>query len=154
MKKSIIILLILFLFTIICCIDNNTNIVTKNGFTMYLDDSKLLTLNKEMEFPVIINDYEGSINMAPILTEYSWPINIRAVLVDADTPDVPITMASAVFTHDTDKTEQEQITAIQEYEDLLVQYNEIGDDASDNHAYLVVNDDSIADLTDYVEPAI
>ena len=103
---------------------------------------------------VIINDYEGSINMAPILTDYSWPMNLRAVLVDADSPDTPITMASAVFTHDTDKTEQEQLDAVAEYQEFLVAYNAIGDVTSDNHAYLVVNDDSIADLTDYIEPAI
>ena len=92
--------------------------------------------------------------MAPILTDYSWPINVRAVLVDADSPDTPITMASAVFTHDTDKTQQEQLDAVAEYQELLIEYNAIGDDTSDNHAYFVVNDDSIADLTDYIEPAI
>jgi hypothetical protein len=103
---------------------------------------------------VIINDYEGSINMAPILTDYSWPINIRAVLVDADSPEVPITMASGVFTHDTDKTQQEQLDAINDYYGYLIALNAVADDTTDNHAYLVINDDSIADLTDYVEPAI
>lgn len=36
----------------------NVNVVTKEKFTLYLDKDKLITLNKEMEFPVIIKDYE------------------------------------------------------------------------------------------------
>ncbi len=37
----------------------NINVVTKDKFTMYVDDSKYITLNEEMEFPVIINNYEN-----------------------------------------------------------------------------------------------
>lgn len=37
----------------------NINIVTKDSFTMYVGDEKLITLNKEMEFPVIINNFEN-----------------------------------------------------------------------------------------------
>ena len=37
----------------------NINIVTKEKFTIYNDKDKYITLNKEMEFPVIINNYEN-----------------------------------------------------------------------------------------------
>ena len=36
----------------------NINIITKDTFSMYDGDTKIITLDKEMEFPVIINDYE------------------------------------------------------------------------------------------------
>ena len=37
----------------------NINIITKDSFTMYVDDDKYLTLEEKEEFPVLINDYEG-----------------------------------------------------------------------------------------------
>lgn len=36
----------------------NKNIVTKDGFILYKDDNPYISLNKGMEFPIIINDYE------------------------------------------------------------------------------------------------
>ena len=37
----------------------NINIVTNDSFTMYIDDDKYITMDKEMEFPVIINNYDN-----------------------------------------------------------------------------------------------
>ena len=37
----------------------NKNIVTKEGFVLYDDTNKFISFNKEMEFPIIINDYDN-----------------------------------------------------------------------------------------------
>ena len=37
----------------------NENIITKDEFTMYLDDKEIYTFKKSMEFPIIIKNYEG-----------------------------------------------------------------------------------------------
>ena len=37
----------------------NKNVVTNDTFTLYNDNKKVYTLNKQMEFPIIINDYEN-----------------------------------------------------------------------------------------------
>lgn len=36
----------------------NENIITKDEFTMYLDDKEIYTFKKSMEFPIIIKNYE------------------------------------------------------------------------------------------------
>ena len=37
----------------------NENIVTKNNFTLYLDDKEIYKFNESMEFPIIIKNYEN-----------------------------------------------------------------------------------------------
>lgn len=37
----------------------NINVITKDSFTLYDDDNKAFEINKEMEFPVIINNYNN-----------------------------------------------------------------------------------------------
>ena len=37
----------------------NKNVVMKEGFTLYDDEKEIVSFNKEMEFPIIINDYEN-----------------------------------------------------------------------------------------------
>ncbi len=37
----------------------NKNVVTKDGFTLYDDDKEVISFNKGMEFPIIINNYEN-----------------------------------------------------------------------------------------------
>ena len=37
----------------------NENIITNKEFTLYDKDKKIITLNEEMEFPIIIKDYEN-----------------------------------------------------------------------------------------------
>ena len=73
----------------------NINIVTKDNFTIYLDDDKLITLNKEMEFPVIINNYND---------KYYVEYNNKLVNISKD--DVSKTIEK----NNTDKKNQSKIT--------------------------------------------
>ena len=73
----------------------NSNIVTKDSFTMYLDNDKYLTLDKEMEFPIIINNYDD---------KYYVEYNNKLVSISKD--DVSKTVESK----NTDKKSQSKIT--------------------------------------------
>ena len=75
----------------------NTNIVTKDKFTINVDDNKYLTFNKSMEFPVIINDYED---------KYYVEYNNRLVNISKD--DVEKTKESK----NTDKKNQAKMTTL------------------------------------------
>lgn len=75
----------------------NINIVTKDKFTMYVDDEKLITLNKEMEFPVLINNYEGK-----------YYVEYNNTLVNISKDDVSKTKENK----NTDKKNQAKMTTL------------------------------------------
>ena len=75
----------------------NTNIVTKDKFTISLDDKKLITLNKEMEFPVIINNYENK-----------YYVEYQDMLVNISKDDVSKTKDNK----NTDKKNQAKMTTL------------------------------------------
>ena len=75
----------------------NTNIVTKESFTMYLEDEKLITLNKEMEFPILINNYNGK-----------YYVEYNNMLVNISKDDVSKTKENK----NTDKKNQSKITTL------------------------------------------
>ena len=75
----------------------NSNIVTKDKFTIYLGDEKLLTLNKEMEFPIIINNYENK-----------YYVEYNDMLVSISKDDVNKTKENK----NTDKKNQSKITTL------------------------------------------
>ena len=75
----------------------NINIVTKDKFTINVGDEKYLTLEKEMEFPVIINNYDN---------KYYVEYNNRLVNISKD--DVKETKENK----NTDKKNQSKITTL------------------------------------------
>ena len=75
----------------------NTNIVTKDSFTIYLDGDKFITINKSMEFPVIINNYND---------KYYVEYNNRLVSIKKD--DIQSTKESK----NTDKKNQSKMTTL------------------------------------------
>ncbi len=75
----------------------NINIVTKDEFTMYLDDEKLLSLNETMEFPVIINNFEDK-----------YYVEYKGMLVSIKKDDVKETKENK----NTDKKNQAKITTL------------------------------------------
>ena len=75
----------------------NINIVTKKGFTMYDGNEKVITLNKEMEFPVIINNFEN---------KYYVEYNNRLVSISKD--DVSKTLEKK----NTEKKNQSKMTTL------------------------------------------
>ncbi len=75
----------------------NINIVTKDSFTLYLDKDKLITINKEMEFPVIINNYENK-----------YYVEYNNMLVNISKDDVSKTKDNK----NTDKKNQAKITTL------------------------------------------
>ena len=75
----------------------NINIVTQNSFSMYDGDNKIITLDKEMEFPVIINNYDD---------KYYVEYNNRLVGISKD--DVSKTIEHK----NTDKKNQSKITTL------------------------------------------
>ena len=75
----------------------NTNIVTKDEFTMNVGEDKYITLKKSMKFPVIINNYNN---------RYYVEYNNRLVSISKD--DVENTESS----NNTDKKNQSKITTL------------------------------------------
>ena len=75
----------------------NINIVTKDSFTLYLDKDKLVTINKEMEFPVIINNYENK-----------YYVEYNNMLVNISKDDVSKTKENK----NTDKKNQAKMTTL------------------------------------------
>ncbi len=75
----------------------NINIVTKDKFTIYLDDQKLITLDKSMEFPVIINNYEDK-----------YYVEYNDMLVNISKDDVEKTKENK----NTEKKNQAKITTL------------------------------------------
>ena len=75
----------------------NINIVTKDNFTMYLDDDKYITLDESKEFPVIINNYED---------KYYVEYNNHLVSISKD--DIIKTKDNK----NTEKTNQSKITTL------------------------------------------
>ena len=75
----------------------NINVVTKDSFTMYVGKDKLITLNKEMEFPVIINNYENK-----------YYVEYNGMLVNIAKDDVSKTKDNK----NTDKKNQSKITTL------------------------------------------
>lgn len=82
----------------------------KYGRTIYLKD----------EGGIEVNDYESSANIFPILCEFALPINIRAALIDADSHDVILTQASAVFTRESTAYVPEQYSHLRRYYQALL----------------------------------
>lgn len=98
-------------------------------------------LKQEGEFEV--NDIERSTNVFPLLTEYAFPLNIRAVLIDADNHSLILTQASAVFTRESVLSTEEQHERIAAYCNELVndsdaENNDIN--TEDMHGYVAVNE--------------
>jgi peptidoglycan/xylan/chitin deacetylase (PgdA/CDA1 family) len=75
----------------------NINIITKDSFTMYDGDNKLITLNKEMEFPVIINNFENK-----------YYVEYNGMLVSIKKDEVSKTKENK----NTDKKNQSKITTL------------------------------------------
>lgn len=75
----------------------NINVVTKDSFTLYNGDNKLITLNKEMEFPVIINNYENK-----------YYVEYNNMLVSISKDDV----SKTIDNKNTDKKNQSKITTL------------------------------------------
>ncbi len=75
----------------------NSNIVTKDTFTMYVDDNKLITLNKEMEFPILINNFEDK-----------YYVEYNNMLVSISKDDVSKTKENK----NTDKKNQSKMTTL------------------------------------------
>ncbi len=75
----------------------NINIVTKDEFTMYVGENKLITLKKEMEFPVIINNYENK-----------YYVEYNGMLVNIKKDEVSKTKENK----NTDKKNQAKITTL------------------------------------------
>ena len=75
----------------------NKNIVTKDKFTMYDGDKKIISLNKEMEFPIIINNYEDK-----------YYVEYNNTLVNIHKDDVSETKDS----NNTDKKNQSKMTTL------------------------------------------
>ncbi len=75
----------------------NINIVTKDEFTMYDGENKMMSLNQEMEFPVIINNYDNK-----------YYVEYNNMLVSIDKDDV----SKTVEKKNTDKKNQSKITTL------------------------------------------
>ena len=75
----------------------NSNIITKDNFTMYINNEKFMTLNKEMEFPIIINNFEDK-----------YYVEYNNMLVNISKDDVSKTKESK----NTDKKNQSKITTL------------------------------------------
>jgi hypothetical protein len=75
----------------------NLNIVTKDSFTMYQGDKKLISIDKEMEFPIIINNYDDK-----------YYVEYNNMLVSISKDDVKNTKESK----NTDKKNQSKMTTL------------------------------------------
>ena len=75
----------------------NSNIVTKDSFTLYSGDNKLITINKEMEFPILINNFEDK-----------YYIEYNNMLVNISKDDVSKTKESK----NTEKKNQAKMTTL------------------------------------------
>ena len=75
----------------------NSNIVTKDEFSLYDNDNKLYTFNKSMEFPIIINNYGG---------KYYVEYNDMLVSIKKDE------VLKTVDKKNTDKKNQSKITTL------------------------------------------
>ncbi len=75
----------------------NLNIVTKDSFTMYQGDKKLISIDKEMEFPIIINNYENK-----------YYVEYNGMLVNIKKDEVSKTKENK----NTDKKNQAKITTL------------------------------------------
>lgn len=98
-------------------------------------------LKQEGDFEV--NDYERSTNIFPILSDYALPINIRAVLIDADDHSLILTRASAVFTRESTAYVQESYGRLRRYHQaLLADAPAIGKNmySEDLHGYIELNE--------------
>lgn len=100
-----------------------------------------------------INDYERSANVIPILTGYALPINIRAVLIDADNHSLVLTQASAVFTRESAKSVPEQHERLLAYCQQLLSDTDAEQKSinnEDRHGYLTLNEEYKS--YDYLDP--
>ena len=98
-------------------------------------------LKQEGDFEV--NDYERSTNIFPILSDYALPINIRAVLIDADDHSLILTRASAVFTRESTAYVQESYSRLRRYHQaLLADAPATGKNmySEDLHGYIELNE--------------
>ena len=75
----------------------NLNIITKDNFTMNINEEEYITLNKSMEFPILINDYDG---------KYYVEYNNHLVNISKD--DVEKTVEK----ENTDKKNQSKMTTL------------------------------------------
>lgn len=106
-----------------------------------MEHGRTCYLKQEGEFEV--NDYEASTNIFPILYDYALPINVRAVLIDADDHSLVLTRASAVFTRESVLSVDEQHERILKYCDALLSDTDAEDNAlttEDLHGYISVNE--------------
>ena len=90
---------------------------TTNGRDPFIH-GRTTYLKQEGDFEV--NDYERSTNIFPILSDYALPINIRAVLIDADDHSLILTRASAVFTRESMAYVQESYGRKRPYHQALL----------------------------------
>ena len=96
------------------------------------------------EGDVEVNDYERSTNIFPMLSDYALPLNVRAVLIDAQDHSKILTQASAVFTRESAKSVPEQHERLRSYYQQLLsdtdaERNSIN--SEDLHGYIAVNED-------------
>ena len=98
-------------------------------------------LKQEGDFEV--NDYERSTNIFPLLSDYALPVNIRAVLIDADDHSLILTRASAVFTRESTAYVQESYSRLRRYHQaLLADAPATGKNmySEDLHGYIELNE--------------
>lgn len=75
----------------------NINVVTKNSFVLYDNDEKAIKIDKEMEFPVIINNYDG---------KYYVEYNNRLLAIKKED------ISKTIENKNTDKKNQSRITTL------------------------------------------
>jgi len=94
----------------------NINIITKDKFTMNIDDNKFITLEESMEFPVIINNYEDK-----------YYVEYHGMLVNISKDDVEKTKENK----NTEKKNQAKITTLAYH-----RVYETGDNCTDDYVCL------------------
>lgn len=114
---------------------------------------RTVSLKKEGEF--LINDYQKSSRIPVLFRGWSLPLNIRAVLVDADSPDKIIAQGSGLFTsRNPFSASSSNIHKISYYQELLndTDTESKAIDTEDDHRYLLLNDsDDVFVSEDYVQ---
>lgn len=90
------------------------------------------------------NDYQNSAGIVVLFSGWSLPLNLRAILVDADKPDEIIASGSGIFTSRTPSAigSGPALGRIFYYQELLDDVDADGGtiDTPDNHGYLQLND--------------